>query len=51
MPEVENFYESAQRCFEVGEDRANLLKANDFLEEDIVLEAFELLTTNNCTLL
>jgi len=39
MPEVENFYESAQRCFEV---------ANDFLEEDIVLEAFELLTTNNC---
>ena len=40
MPEIENFQESAQHCFE-------LAKASDFLEEDIALEAFELLTTNN----
>ena len=47
MPEVENFYESAQRCFELAKS-SGFLKSSDFLEEDIVLEAFELLTTNNC---
>ena len=40
MPEIENFQDSAQHCFE-------LAKASDFLEEDIALEAFELLTANN----
>ena len=39
MPEIENLQESAQHCFE-------LAKASDFLEEDIALEAFELLTAN-----
>ena len=41
MPEVENLYESAQRCFEVA-------KSSGFLEEDIALEAFELLIANDC---
>ena len=41
MPEVENFHESAQHCFE-------LAKSSDFLEEDIALEAFELLMANSC---
>ena len=40
MPEIENFHESAEHCFE-------LAKLSDFLEEDIALDAFELLTTNN----
>jgi len=40
MPEIENFQESVQHCFE-------LAASSDFLEEDIALEAFELLTTNN----
>jgi len=40
MPEIENFHESAQQCFE-------LAKCSEFLEEDIALEAFELLTANN----
>ena len=40
MPEIENFQDSVQHCFEVA-------KWSDFLEEDIALEAFELLTTND----
>jgi hypothetical protein len=40
MLEIENFQDSAQHCFE-------LAKSSDFLEEDIALEAFELLTANN----
>jgi len=40
MPEIESFQESAHHCFEV-------VKRADFLEEDIALEAFELLTANN----
>ncbi len=40
MPEVENFQEYAQHCFDVA-------RASDFLEEDVALEAFELLTANN----
>lgn len=40
MPEIENFQEYAQHCFDVA-------KSSDFPEEDIALEAFELLTTNN----
>jgi hypothetical protein len=40
MPEIENFQESVQHCFQ-------LAKSGDSLEEDIALEAFELLTTNN----
>jgi len=40
MPEIESFQESAHHCFEVA-------KWADFLEEDIALEAFELLTANN----
>ena len=40
MPEIENFQDSVQHCFQ-------LAKSNDFLEEGIALEAFELLTTNN----
>ncbi len=40
MPEVENFQDSVQHCFEVS-------KWSDFLEEDVALEAFELLTANN----
>ena len=39
MPEIENFQDSVQHCFE-------LAKSRDFLDEDIALEAFELLTTN-----
>jgi len=39
MPEIENFQDSVQHCFE-------LAKSSDFVEEDIALEAFELLTTN-----
>ena len=40
MPEIENFQDSVQHCFEVA-------KWSDFLEENIALEAFELLTANN----
>jgi hypothetical protein len=40
MPEVENIQESAQHCFEVVQSR-------DVLEDDIALQAFELLTANN----
>jgi hypothetical protein len=40
MPEVENFHESAQHCFEVA-------KWSDFLKEDMALQAFELLTANS----
>jgi len=40
MPEVENFQESAEHCFE-------LAKKIDLLEEDIALDAFELLTAND----
>ena len=40
MPEIENFQDSVQHCFEVA-------KLSDFRKEDIALEAFELLTTNN----
>ncbi|MGA3128401.1 MAG: hypothetical protein ABSD13_17000 [Candidatus Korobacteraceae bacterium] len=40
MLKIENFQDSAQHCFE-------LAKSSDFLEEDIALEAFELLTANN----
>ena len=39
MRETENFQDSAEHCFE-------LAKSSDFLEEDIALEAFELLTAN-----
>ena len=40
MPEIENFQDSVQHCFEVA-------KSSNFLEEDVALEAFELLTANN----
>ena len=40
MTDIESFTDSAQHCFE-------LAKRADLLEEDIALEAFELLTTNN----
>jgi hypothetical protein len=39
MPEIENFQDSAQHCFE-------LVKSRDVLEDDVALEAFELLTAN-----
>ena len=39
MPEIENFQDSAQYCFE-------LASSSNFLEEDVALEAFELLTAN-----
>ena len=40
MPGIENFQDSAQHCFE-------LANASDFPEENIAVEAFELLTANN----
>jgi hypothetical protein len=40
MPEIENFKDSAERCFE-------LASSSNFLEEDVALEVFELLTANN----
>jgi len=40
MPEIENFQETVQHCFEVA-------RSSDFLEEDVALGAFELLTANN----
>lgn len=39
MPEIENFQEYARHCFDVA-------RSSDFLEEDIALEAFELLIAN-----
>jgi len=39
MPEIENLNESAQHCFE-------LASSSNLLEEDVALEAFELLTAN-----
>ena len=39
MPEIENFQDSAQHSFE-------LAKSRDVLEDDVALEAFELLTAN-----
>jgi len=40
MLKIENFQDSAQHCFEVAKSRR-------FLEEDIALEVFELLTAND----
>ena len=39
MPEIENLKNSRERCFE-------LASSSNFLEEDVALEAFELLTAN-----
>ena len=39
MPEVENFQDSAKHCFEVA-------SSSNFLEQDVALTAFELLTAN-----
>jgi hypothetical protein len=39
MPQIESFQESVQHCFDVA-------KLSLLLEEDVALEAFELLTTN-----
>lgn len=39
MPEIENFQDSAEHCFEVA-------SSSNLLEEEIALEAFELLTAN-----
>ena len=39
MPEIEDFKSRAEHCFE-------LASANNFLEEEVALEAFELLITN-----
>jgi CMP-N-acetylneuraminic acid synthetase len=40
MPETENLKNSAERCFE-------LASSSNLLEEDVALEAFELLTANH----
>ncbi len=40
MPDIATVQDSAQHCFEVARSRG-------FLEEDIALEAFELLTAND----
>jgi len=40
MPEIESFQQSAQHCFDVA------TCSNDSSEEDLALEAFELLTAN-----
>ena len=40
MPEIVSFQNSAEHYFE-------LARSSDFLEEDIALEAFELLTAND----
>ena len=45
MPEVENLYESAHRCFEVAKS-SGFMESSNFLEEDIALEAFDLLVAN-----
>ena len=39
MPEIENLKNSAEGCFE-------LASSSNLLEEDVALEAFELLTAN-----
>jgi hypothetical protein len=39
MPEIENLTNSAEHCFE-------LASSQNFLEEDVALEAFEMLTAN-----
>ena len=39
MHEIENLQDSAQHCFE-------LASSQNLLEEDVALEAFELLTAN-----
>ena len=39
MPEIESVKNSAERCFE-------LASSSNFLEEDVALEAFELLIAN-----
>jgi len=39
MPEMENLQDLAERCFE-------LASSSNFLEKDVALEAFELLTAN-----
>ena len=39
MPEIENFQDSAEHCFEVA-------SASNLLEVDVALKAFELLTAN-----
>ena len=39
MPDIENFQEAARHCFE-------LAKTLGFAEEDVALEAFELLVGN-----
>ena len=39
MPEIENFQDCVQHCFEVA-------KLSNFLEEDVALTAFALLTAN-----
>ncbi len=39
MPEIENLKDSAERCFE-------LARSSNFREDDIALEAFDLLTGN-----
>ena len=39
MPEIENLKNWGERCFE-------LASSSNFLEEDVALEAFDLLTAN-----
>ena len=39
MPEIENLTNSVEHCFELASSR-------NFLEEDVVLEAFDLLTAD-----
>jgi len=39
MPETEDLYDCATYCFELG-------RSDNFLDEDVALEAFELLTAN-----
>ena len=46
MPEIESFQESAQHCFEIAK-ASGFLESSDFMEEEIALEAFELLTANS----
>jgi hypothetical protein len=46
MPEIESFQESAQHCFEIAK-ASGFLESSDFMEEEIALEAFELLVTND----
>jgi hypothetical protein len=41
MHDIENLQDSAEHCFEVA-------GSQNFLEEDVALEAFDLLTANGC---